>query len=63
VGKTLLAEALGEILPGCVVVKLGVHHARPEKNHLFFERGPLLGYFGGDPRSGLPGDRERRHPR
>jgi hypothetical protein len=39
VGKTLLAEALGEILPGCVVVKLGVHHARPEKNHLFFERG------------------------
>jgi len=39
VGKTRLAEGIGEILPDCAVVKLGVHHARPEKNLLYFERG------------------------
>lgn len=38
-GKTFLANAIGEILPDCAVVKLGSHHARPEKNQLYFERG------------------------
>jgi len=39
VGKTRLAEELGRILPDAAVVKVGVHHARPEKNRLFFESG------------------------
>jgi hypothetical protein len=36
VGKTELAEALAALLPDAAVVKLGVHHPRPEKNDLFF---------------------------
>jgi hypothetical protein len=39
VGKTRLAEELGRILPDAAVVKVGVHHARPGKNRLFFDRG------------------------
>jgi hypothetical protein len=36
VGKTLLAETLASLLGDAAVVKLGVHHRRPEKNELFF---------------------------
>lgn len=39
VGKTVLAEKIGSILPDCAVVKVGVHHPQPDKNQLFFDRG------------------------
>lgn len=35
-GKTALAERLGELLPDARVVKLGEHARRGEKNPLFF---------------------------
>ncbi len=35
-GKTFLAEALGRLLPRSTVIKIGLHHARQEKNRNFF---------------------------
>ena len=35
-GKTLLAGELAALLGDAAVIKLGVHHPRPEKNELFF---------------------------
>ena len=36
VGKTFLAQELGRLLPRSTVIKIGLHHARPEKNSNFF---------------------------
>ncbi len=36
VGKTFLAQELGRLLPRSIVIKIGLHHARHEKNSNFF---------------------------
>lgn len=36
VGKTLLAEELGRLLPRSTVIKIGLHHARQDRNSNFF---------------------------
>jgi len=38
VGKTELAEGLAALLGDAAVVKLGVHHPRPGRNELYFDR-------------------------
>ena len=36
VGKTFLAQKLGRLLPRSTVIKIGLHHARQDRNSNFF---------------------------